>query len=111
MIRFSYDTPEDTELPFEHFSIEGDNERGYVLLAWSMTPPPEGDEPAMMQQWFELLGEALDHCANEFCIMRDDWHAPTVEPPISNFARPDRGRRKSDPTVLNPDNFKRHDKE
>jgi len=104
VIRFSYDTPEDAELPFDHFSIEGDNDRGYVLLAWCNTVAEGASEPAMMQQWFEMLGEALDHCAAEFCIMRDDWHAPTVEPPIGSFGRPDRGRRKGESTVLNPNN-------
>ncbi|MBZ0136705.1 MAG: hypothetical protein K8I27_10060 [Planctomycetes bacterium] len=103
MIRFSYDSPDDAGIPFKHFSLEGDNERGYVLLGWNDSPaddPELGD--MMLQQWFETLGEALDHCNADFCIMRTDWHAPTVSPPTSQFDRADRGRRKGESTLLNP---------
>ena len=106
MIRFSYDSPDDAGTPFKHFSLEGDNERGYVLLGWNDDPVGEGFETTMsdmmLQQWFETLGEALDHCNEEFCIMRTDWQAPTVAPPHSKFERPDRGRRKGESTLLNP---------
>jgi hypothetical protein len=106
MIRFSYDSPPDSGMPFRHYSLEGDNQRGYVLLGWSDEAPAEGfsDELAgmMLQQWFETLGEALDHCMSEFCIMRGDWHAPTTRPPVSKFDRSDRGRRKGESTLLNP---------
>ena len=106
MIRFSYDSPADSGSPFGHFSLEGDNKRGYVLLGWNDEASSEGfaDELAdmMLQQWFETLGEALDHCVNEFCITRTDWHAPTVQPPQVQFDRADRGRRKGESTLLNP---------
>ena len=106
MIRFSYDCPADLQLPFQHFSLEGDNKRGYVLLGWNDDAVGEGFESEladmMLQQWFETLGEALDHCVNEFCITRDDWHAPTVQPPASKFDQPNRGRRKGESTLLNP---------
>ena len=112
MIRFSYETPEDVNSPFKHFSLEGDNTRGYVLLGWNDDPTP-GAEPEgegfgneladmMLQQWFETLGEALDHCNEEFCIMRTDWQAPTVAPPVGKFAASGRGRRKGESTLLNP---------
>lgn len=104
MIRFSYDTPDDLDLPFRHFSIEGNNERGYVLLGWNDGEGFGGDDDVMLQQWFETLGEALDFCNGEYFIMRGDWHAPTVKPPLSGqFGRIDRGRRKGESTLLNPD--------
>lgn len=110
MIRFSYDPPKDRNFAFEHFSLEGDNERGYVLLAWSSAPAEDG-EPKMMQAWFETLGEALNHCVSEHCIMREDWHAPTVAPPVSKFERSDRGRRTRESNVLNEKNVRdREDK-
>lgn len=110
MIRFSYDPPKDAGNAFEHYSLEGDNERGYVLLAWSTTPGEDG-EPRMMQAWFETLGEALNHCVSEHCILREDWHAPTVAPPVGKFERTDRGRRKGGSNVLNEENVKnREDK-
>lgn len=109
MIRFSYECPKEVESPFKHFSLEGDNKRGYVLLAWNDEPKGEGGEgfgddlaDMMLQQWFETLGEALDHCNEEFCIMRTDWQAPTVTPPMSQFTASGRGRRKGESTLLNP---------
>jgi hypothetical protein len=114
MIRFSYDAPKDADLPFGHYSLEGDNKRGYVLLGWNDTAAGEGfgEELAgmMLQQWFETLGEALDHCVSEFFIMRNDWHAPTVSPPVGKFEKSDRGRRKGESTLLNPNAAKVADK-
>ncbi|MCA8913999.1 MAG: hypothetical protein KDB90_01205 [Planctomycetes bacterium] len=113
MIRFSYDCPPDLQLPFRHFSLEGDNKRGYVLLGWNDEAAGEGFEELadmMLQQWFETLGEALDHCVNEFCITRNDWHAPTVQPPAAHFDRSDRGRRKGESTLLNPNATPKYDK-
>lgn len=103
MIRFSYDTRDDDTGPFKHFSLEGDNKRGYVLLGWNDDNPADPHADMMLQQWFETLGEALDFCNAEFCIMRTDWQAPTVAPPVSGFTAADRGRRKGDSTLLNPD--------
>jgi hypothetical protein len=104
MIRFSYDSPADSGSPFGHFSLEGDNKRGYVLLGWNDEPAAEGFDAEMadmmLQQWFETLGEALDHCVNEFAILRHEWHAPTVQPPVGKFGAP--GRRKGDSQLLNP---------
>ena len=105
MIRFSFDAPADSGAVFQHFSLEGDNNRGYVLLGWNDDGAEGFDEELqdmMLQQWFETLGEALDHCVSEYCILRDEWHAPTVQPPLSDFSRADRGRRKGESTVLNP---------
>ena len=107
MIRFSYDASAESAPLFQHFSLEGDNNRGYVLLGWNDDVGESegfGEElqDMMLQQWFETLGEALDHCVSEYCILRDDWHAPTVKPPLSDFSRSDRGRRKGESTLLNP---------
>jgi hypothetical protein len=103
MIRFSYDPPAEAGFAYAHYSIEGDNQRGYVLLAWNMGI----DDPvAPLQAWFETLGEALTYCSAEFAINRDDWHAPTVEPPVKLFSRVSRGRRKGEATVLNAENVR-----
>jgi hypothetical protein len=106
MIRFSYDAPNESDTLFQHFSLEGDNNRGYVLLGWNDEGQSEGfaDElqDMMLQQWFETLGEALDHCVEEYYIMRSDWHAPTAQPPTGKFSKADRGRRKGESTLLNP---------
>ncbi len=106
MIRFSFDPPADIELPFEHFSIEGDNDRGFVLLAWNSD---HQHTDRMLQSWFETLGEALTHCSGEYGISRDQWHAPTVAPPVSRFQRINRGRRKGEATVLNAENVSRRE--
>jgi hypothetical protein len=103
MIRFSYEPAPDVEAPFEHFSLEGDIERGFVLLAWDNDTD---DDSPMLQLWFETLGEALNHCSVRYGITRDDWAAPIVSPSIGRFERVNRGRRKGEVTVLNPDNVR-----
>lgn len=102
MIRFQYVMPADAEGSLRNFSIEGDNERGYVLLAWGAKPPTEEDDATFVQLWFETLGEALSHCVNDYGIMKDSWHAPTGTPAQVNFGRPDRGRRNRESNLLNP---------
>lgn len=102
MIRFQYRMPDDADGPLRQFSIEGDNTRGYVLLAWGDKPPIEEEDPTFVQLWFETLGEALSHCVNDYGIMKDSWHAPTAALPQTNFSRPDRGRRNRESNLLNP---------
>ncbi len=97
MIRFSYDCPVGAELPFKHFSIEGDNKRGYLLLGWDNPPGKRTPDEVMLQQWFDTLGEALDFCAAEFGIVRNDWAAPTVQPPSATFKGRERRRQGADP--------------
>lgn len=112
MIRFSYDAPPEENAPFQHFSLEGDNVRGYVLLGWD-TPKPgatEDELPEMLQMWFETLGEAMNHCVNEFGIMKGSWHAPTVAPPVGKFDSSRKRRTQGeDSQVLNPDNVKKRE--
>ncbi len=111
MIRFSFDPKPEDELAFEHFSLEGDNTRGYVLLAWNTVPTgtPEQELPEMLQMWFETLGEAMKHCVNELGIMKDQWHAPTASSPPSQFDSVRRRRAGDDSTVLNPNNVKKRE--
>lgn len=111
MIRFSYDPPPEEHSSFQHFSLEGDNVRGYVLLGWD-TPKPNATEeelPEMLQMWFETLGEAMTHCANEFGIMKHSWHAPTVSAPVSKFDSSRRRRAGEESQVLNPDNVRKRE--
>ncbi len=107
MIRFSFDPAADAESSFEHFSLEGDNDRGYVLLAWNEASKDDSDR--ILQAWFETLGEALNHCSAQYCIRREDWHAPTVAPPVGRFDKVSRGRRKGEATVLNAENISRRE--
>ena len=115
MIRFQYHSAPDEHLAFEHFSLEGDVSRGYVLLGWSTSGGSEGFDgapPEMLQMWFETLGEAMSHCANEFGITRDRWQAPTTAtPPAGSFSRSTRGRRAGESNVLNPDNIRAREQE
>lgn len=86
MIRFSYDAPSKEDHSFEHFSIEGDNTRGYLLLAWDdRAKKPDEDTREMFQKWFVTLGEAMGYCVENFSILKDRWHAPTVAPPVGKF--------------------------
>jgi hypothetical protein len=83
MIRFSYDADTDQH-SFAHFAIEGDNTRGYLLLAWHDEKPGE-EEREIFQKWFETLGQCMAFCVNEFSILKDRWHAPTAVPPVARF--------------------------
>lgn len=95
MIRFSYD-PEAGQHSFAHFAIEGDNARGYLLLAWQDEKKGE-TERAVFQKWFETLGQCMTYSVNEFSIMRESWHAPTVSPPVSRFESARRRARSNRP--------------
>lgn len=107
MIRFSFDSPADAGHAYGHFSIEGDNTRGYVLLGWS---PHVKTKARHYQAWFETLGEALSHCAATFHIPKDSWSAPTATPPPVFFKREDRGRRKGEASVLNSENVRERER-
>lgn len=95
MIRFSYDTDSDQN-SFPHFAIEGDNARGYLLLAWHDDKKDE-QEREVFQKWFETLGQCMTFCVNEFSIMRESWHAPTVTPPVARFESARRRARGNPP--------------
>jgi len=83
MIRFSFDADLEQH-SFAHFSIEGDNARGFLLLAWH--DEKKGDnEREVFQKWFETLGQAMSYGTENFSIRRDQWHAPTVAPPVGRF--------------------------
>lgn len=107
MIRFSFDSPVDSGHAFGHFSIEGDNTRGYVLLGWE---PRQKTRARHYQAWFETLGEALAHCSANFHISKDSWYAPTSTPPPVHFRREDRGRRKGEATILNSENVRERER-
>lgn len=93
MIRFCFNPqPADTHA-FEHFAIEGDNVRGYLLLGWNRVTPESGPDARMsFQLWFETLAEAMAYSNNEFGIVREWWQAPHVQPPAAAFD-PTRKRR------------------
>lgn len=109
MIRFQYDPDPDFDILRQHFTIEGDNTRGYVILAWNDEKPvKEGfsnPEQTIIQAWFETLGEAMDHCLEEYSILRQEWNAPTSGLQESSFGytRSSR-RRKGESNVLNQNN-------
>ena len=114
MIRFKYDPLQGENLAFEHFTIEGDNKRGYVLLAYSDDKPfdPDGFDDAdgpdargaeMLQLWFETLGEALTHSADELGIGRDSWNAPNTALPSGTWKPTTRTRPGKEGKPLNPD--------
>lgn len=84
MIRFSFDSNEEDH-SFDHFSIEGDNRRGYLLLAWNKNIRKGETDRETFQKWFETLGGAMSYCVQNFSILKDRWHAPTSAPPPARF--------------------------
>jgi hypothetical protein len=72
MIRFSYEPPEDVGLPYRRYAIEGDNRRGFALVGWE----PRVARRKPLKQWFTTLGDALNFCAETYCIDRTQWNAP-----------------------------------
>ncbi|MHC4839637.1 MAG: hypothetical protein ACYTDT_01570 [Planctomycetota bacterium] len=108
MIRFQYDPDPSLGIPYGHFTIEGDNTRGYVMLAWNDEKAADegfsGAGETMIQAWFETIGEAMYHCIEEYSILRKEWNAPSSGPQISSFESTRQNRRKGDSNVLNPDN-------
>jgi hypothetical protein len=91
MIRFRFEPEQDGEFPFQHFTLEGDNAAGFVLLGYDDAPAgrpagfegeddfvEQGDEE-MFQRWFETLGEALACAESEFGIPRTVWAAPIIK--------------------------------
>lgn len=104
MIRFQYDPDPTLGIPYQHFTIEGDNTRGYVMLAWNDQPKDSDTGQTMLQAWFETLGEAMDHCVEEFSILKQEWNAPTSGPQESSFEHARSTRSKRESNVLNREN-------
>ncbi len=108
MIRFQYDPDPTLGIPYQHFTIEGDNTRGYVMLAWNDEKEVEegfsNPGQTMLQAWFETLGEAMEHCVEEFSILKQEWNAPTSGPQESSFDHARSTRNKRESNVLNRDN-------
>lgn len=107
MIRFRFEPEPDGEFPFEHFTLEGDNAAGFVLLGYDDAPTSraesfEGEEDfvelgeeEMFQRWFETLGEALACAESELGIPRTGWSAPIMkshsgrlQPPMPQAPQP-----------------------
>lgn len=104
MIRFSYECPPGGDLPCRRLSIEGDNERGYLLLGWDDGATAGAISNAVrIRTWFETLGQALDHCRDVYFIAREDWVAPNVKPPTTSFSGRERGRNRRDSRRLRPE--------
>lgn len=101
MIRFSYDSDDGV---FAHFCIEGDNEHGYVFLAYNDAADIGGDEDTFVQKWFETLAEAMTHAGDQFGILKGQWNAPVSGVGTGTF----RGRpsRRGASTVLNEENVR-----
>ncbi|HRJ78351.1 MAG: hypothetical protein HPKKFMNG_02798 [Planctomycetes bacterium] len=116
MIRFRYDPEPEEGLDFQHYTLEGNNAAGYVLLGFN-DPGEEGDAEfngeegfegsegaEMLQHWFETLGEAM-HLAESLGISRARWQAPIIKtqsgriaPPIPEPPRPREDDFESRPT-------------
>ena len=91
MIRFRFDPEQDGEFPFQHFTLEGDNAAGFVLLGYDDAPKgragdfsDESDfeelaEEEVFQRWFETLGQALATAETELGIPRGVWAAPIMK--------------------------------
>jgi hypothetical protein len=91
MIRFRFDPEQDEEFPFQHFTLEGDNAAGFVLLGYDDAPKAqkqefseeadfdEREEEQVFQRWFETLGQALATAEDELGIPRTVWAAPIMK--------------------------------
>ena len=91
MIRFRFEPEQDGEFPFQHFTLEGDNASGFVLLGYDDAPKgrakefsdenefEELEEEEVFQRWFETLGEALAIAEAELGIPRAMWAAPIMK--------------------------------
>lgn len=89
MIRFRFDPEPDEDFPFQHFTLEGDNAAGFVLLGYDDTPQAaqafageegfDSPEEEVFQRWFETLGKALKVAEEEIGIARSAWVAPIMK--------------------------------
>jgi hypothetical protein len=91
MIRFRFEPESDEDFPFQHFTLEGDNAAGFVLLGYSDAPKgrqkefsdenefEELEEEQVFQRWFETLGHALACAEDELGIPRTMWTAPIMK--------------------------------
>ncbi|MCC6573028.1 MAG: hypothetical protein IT462_04480 [Planctomycetes bacterium] len=90
MLRFQFDPPAQEPFAFDHYSIEGNNSRGFALLGWNNLEPGEDPEgKPMLQQWFETLGDAMRFAQDKLGISKGRWEAPIgksgsgrVAPPV-----------------------------
>lgn len=91
MIRFRFDPEPDEDFPFAHFTLEGDNAAGFVLLGYDDAPKASPEfageegfddgqaEEEVFQRWFETLGQALKAAESELGIARSRWVAPIMK--------------------------------
>lgn len=91
MIRFRFDPQPDEDFSFQHFTLEGDNAAGFVLLGYDDAPAgraqefsgeddfAELEEEEVFQRWFDTLGAAMACAEDELGIPRSMWQAPIMK--------------------------------